>query len=242
MTVLEFRAVDVPHDTQLLRNLNPEEVRLILRAAGTRRFSAKSVITHQGDPADHLLLLWRGRARCFFDTPNGKKLIQIGITPGHILGGAALVSRPSVYLVSTEAVRDCVVLIWDGRTIRALARRFPQVLENAIIIAANYISWYLVALAALTSQTARERLAGVVLGYVSSIGQEVAGGIELELTNEEVADSASITPYTASRILSEWQKAGAIQKRRGKIFLASPEKFFLRVVQAGPSSLPHMSL
>ena len=242
MTVLEFRAVDVPHDTQLLRDLNPEELLLILRAARTRRFSAKSVITHQGEAADHLLLLWRGRARCFFDTPNGKKLIQIGITPGHILGGAALVSRPSVYLVSAEAVQDCLVLVWDGRTIRALARRFPRVLENALFIAANYISWYVVALAALTSQTARERLAGVLLGYVSSIGQKVAGGIELDLTNEEVADSASITPYTTSRILSEWQRAGAIKKRRGKIFLTSPENFFLRVVQSGSSSFPHMRL
>ena len=241
MTVLEFRAVDVPRDTQLLRDLNPEELRLILREARTRRFSAKSVITHQGEAADHLLLLWRGRARCFFDTPNGKKLIQIGITPGHILGGAALVSRPSVYLVSTEAVRDCVVLVWDGPTIRALARRFPRLLENALSIAANYISWYVVAITALTSQTARERLAGVLLGCVSSIGQKVPGGIELDLTNEEVANSASTTPYTASRILSEWHKVGAIQKRRGKIFLASPEHFFLRVVRSGTSAFPHLT-
>src|SRR6266481_2134740 len=242
MTVLEFRTADIPPDTELLRDLKPEEVRLILEATRARRFSAKSVITHQGEPADHLLLLWKGRARCFFETPNGKKLIQIWMTPGHIFGGAALVSSSSIYLVSTEAVQDSAVLVWDGRTIRALARRFPRVLENALSIAANYISWYVVALASLTSQTARERLAGVLLGYVSSIGQKVAGGIELDLTNEEVADSASITPYTTSRILSEWQRAGAIKKRRGKIFLASPEKFFLRVVQSGSSSFPHMRL
>jgi CRP-like cAMP-binding protein len=242
MTVLEFRAADVPHGTDLLKDLNPAEVRLILEAARTRRFSAKSVITLQGEPADHLLLLWKGRARCFFETPNGKRHIQIWMTPGHIFGGAALVSRPSIYLVSTEAVQDSVVLVWDGQTIRALARRFPRVLENAISIAANYISWYVVALAALTSQTARERLAGVLLGFVSSIGQRVAGGIELDLTNEELADSASITPYTTSRILSEWQKVGAIQKRRGKIVLASPEKFFLRVLQSGPCAFPHMTL
>src|SRR5437879_12898087 len=111
MTVLEFRAVDVPRDTQLLRDLNPDDLRLILRAARTRRFSAKSVITHQGEAADHLLLLWRGRARCFFDTPNWQKLIQIGITPGHILVGPARVSRPWVYLVRTQAVQDCHVLV-----------------------------------------------------------------------------------------------------------------------------------
>jgi len=242
MTVPEFRTVDVPHGTELLKDLKPEELRLILGAARTRRFSAKSVLTHQGEPADHLLLLWKGRARCFFDTRDGKKLIQIWMTPGHILGGAALISRPSIYLVNTEAVRDSVVLVWDGRTIRTLARRFPRILENALSIAANYISWYVVALAALTSQTARERLAAVLLGYISCIGQKVTGGIELELTNEELADSAGITPYTTSRILSEWQKTGAIKKRRGIIFLTSPEKFFLRVVQSGSSAFPHLAV
>jgi CRP-like cAMP-binding protein len=241
-SVLEFRAADIPRGTELLKGLKPEELRLILGAARIRRFSAKCVLTHQGDPADHLLLLWKGRTRCFFDTHDGRKLIQIWMTPGHILGGAALLTRPSIYLVSTEAVRDSVVLVWDGRSIRALARRFPRILENALSIAANYISWYVVALAALTSQTARERLAGVLLGCISSIGQKVTGGIELELTNEELAHSACITPYTTSRILSEWQKLGALQKRRGKIFLTSPEKFFLRVVQSGSSVFPHLAV
>ena len=239
---MEYRAADVPPGTELLRDLKPEEIHLVLRATRTRRFSAKSVITHQGEPADHLLLLWKGRARCFFETPKGKKLIQIWMTPGHIFGGAALISPPSLYLLSTEAVRDSVILVWDGQTIRGLARRFPRLLENALSIAANYISWYLVALTALTSHTARERLAGVLLGCISSIGQRVAGGIELDLTNEEVANSASTTPYTASRILSEWHKVGAIQKRRGKIFLASPEHFFLRVVRSGTSAFPHLTL
>jgi CRP-like cAMP-binding protein len=242
MTVSESRGVGPTHGAELLRGLNPEEERVILGAARVRRFSAKTVITHQGEPADNLLLLWKGRARCFFETVDGRKLIHIWMTPGHIFGGAALVSRPSVYLVSTEAVRDCVVLVWDGPAVRSLARRFPRLLENALSIAANYVSWYVVALATLTSQTARERLAGVLLGFISSIGQKVAGGIELDLTNEEVANSASITPYTTSRILSEWQKVGAIQKRRGKILLASPEQFFLRVIQSGPSNFPHMTL
>jgi len=242
MTVLEFHTVEIPKGTELLCGLDPSEIHSVLAVARPRRFCAKSIITHQGEPADKLLLLWNGRAQCFYETADGKKLIHIWMTPGHIFGGAALVSRPSIYLVSTEAVRDSVVLAWDGATIRALARRFPRILENALSIAANYISWYVVALAALTSQTARERLAGVLLGYVSSIGQKVPGGFELELTNEEVADSAGITAYTTSRILSEWQKSGAIQKRRGKIVLSSPERFFLKVIQSGPSGFPHITL
>ena len=228
--MLESRAVHVPHRIELLRGLGQKEIDLILAAAKRRRFSAKSVMTYQDEPADHLLMLWKGRARYFFETRNGKKLILRWITPSDIFGGAALVSRPSTYIVSTEAVRDSVVLLWDGPTIRALARRFPELLENAIFLAADYISWYVAAHAALTSKTAQERLAHVLLELAPSIGQKVAGGIELDVTNEELANSANITPYTTSRMVSEWQRSGAIRKHRGKIIIRSPERFFLRVV------------
>ena len=228
--MLESRAIHAPHRIELLRGLGQKEIDLILAAAKRRRFSAKSVMTYQDEPADHLLMLWKGRARYFFETPNGKKLILRWITPSDIFGGAALVSRPSTYIVSTEAVRDSVVLLWDGPTIRALARRFPELLENAIFLAADYISWYVAAHAVLSSKTAQERLAHVLLELAPSIGQKVAGGIELDVTNEELANSANITPYTTSRMISDWQRSGAIRKHRGKILLRSPERFFLRVV------------
>jgi CRP/FNR family transcriptional regulator, nitrogen oxide reductase regulator len=230
MSAPEFRAVNVPHNIDLLWGLEPKEMEMVLAAAKPCRFPAKSVITHHGEPADHLLMLWKGRARYFLETPNGKKLIMMWITPGRIFGGAALVSQPSTYLVSTEAMRDSVVLVWGGPTIRALARRLPLILENALRLAKEYLCWYVAAHAALSSQTARERLASVLLGLAPSIGQKVTGGIEFDLTNEELAHSANITPYTASRIISEWQRSGAIRKHRGKILLRSPERFFLRVV------------
>jgi len=76
--------------------------------------------------------------------------------PGDIFGGAASVSEPSKYLVSTESVRDSIVLEWNGPTIRGLARRFPQLLKNSHLIDMEYVAWYVAARAALTS-TARER-------------------------------------------------------------------------------------
>ena len=51
--------------------------------------------------------------------------------------------------------------------------------------------------------------------------------IELDVTNEELANCANVTPYTTSR---KWQRSGAIRKHRGKIIIRSPERFFLRVV------------
>ncbi len=226
MTTSEIRTVDVPPNTELLRGLERPEIDVILAAARLRRIRASLVITRQGDPADQLFLLWKGRARYFVDTPNSKKLILRWVTPGHIFGPSAFASPPSTYLASTEAVQDSIVLVWDGSTIRTLAQRFPQLMINAFHTSRDYLSWYIGTHAALTSQSARERLAHVLLGYGPSIGQKVSGGIEFDVTNEELALAANITPYTTSRILSEWHRTGAIRKYRGRILLRSLERLF----------------
>jgi CRP-like cAMP-binding protein len=224
MTATEVRASNIPPSNELLRGFDRREIDSIIAAAQPRRFSAKSLITRQDQPADRFFLLWKGRARYFFETADGKRLILVWITPGHIFGAAALTSTPSRYLVSTEAVRESIVLVWDGRTIRALTQR------NVFLTTMDYLSWYTAAHAALISQTARERLAYLILGYLPSIGKKVTGGIELDVTNEELANAANITPYTTSRLISGWQRTGAIRKYRGKIVLCSPQKLFRRAV------------
>ena len=225
MTAWKFCAGDAPQSIELLSGLKPNERDAVLRAGRPRRFSTKSVMTYQGEPADHILLLWKGRARYFYEAPNEKRFILKWITPGQTFGGAALVSKPSKYLVSTEAVRDSIVLEWDGATIQDLARRFPQLLENSLRIDMDYVAWYVAAHAALSSQSARKRLVSALFGLARTIGQKVSNGIEVGVTNEELSESANMTPYTASRLISEWQKSGCLRKSRGKIVLLTPERF-----------------
>jgi CRP-like cAMP-binding protein len=70
----------------------------------------------------------------------------------------------------------------------------------------------------------------VLVCLAGVIGQKVAGGVEFDVTNEDLASAANITPFTASRLLSEWQRNRAVVKRRGKIVLRSPERLLLNVV------------
>jgi CRP-like cAMP-binding protein len=46
-------------------------------------------------------------------------------------------------------------------------------------------------------------------------------GIEVELTNEELADASATTLFAASRLVSDWRRSGAIAKKRGKILIRS---------------------
>jgi CRP-like cAMP-binding protein len=226
MTSIAFQNIEAPKDIELFRHMTRLEIEVILGSVKARRFSYRTVITQQGEPADQLFLLWKGRARYFFEMPTGKKLILHWLTPGQVFGVAALLSAPATYLVSTEAVQDSVALLWSGEAIRSLARRFPRLLENALAIATDYMSWYVAAHAGLTSQSARQRLAHVLAVMADCIGQKVPTGTEFDVTNEDLASAANITPFTASRMISRWQKIGAIDKRRGKVILRSPKQLF----------------
>jgi CRP-like cAMP-binding protein len=216
--------------SRFLEGLAPRDLETIQAAAKERRYLASSVITNQGNPAEHLFLLTSGRARYFYIAKDGQKTLLLWLTPGEILGGAAFLSRPSEYLISTEAVKDSSFLVWDGATIRSLTAKYPRLLENALFMTSDYLAWYLADHVALVCDTARERLAQVLIHLAGVIGQRVPGGVEFDVTNEELASAANITPFTASRLLSEWQTNRAISKRRGKVLLQSPERLLLRVV------------
>lgn len=220
-------AVNANLGSRFLVGIGPLGLKVILASARPRLFKANSVIVSQGNPADYLYLLTKGRARYFFTTEDGRKLLLFWISPGEIMGGAALLANPSSYLASTETLKDSHVLVWDRSVIRELAARYPRLLENALITASDYLAWYVAAHVALTSHSARQRLGGIVTCLAELIGQKVPGGLEFDATNEELANAANITQFTASRLLSEWQRNRAVVKRRGKILLCSPEKLLL---------------
>jgi CRP/FNR family transcriptional regulator, nitrogen oxide reductase regulator len=215
-----------PLHSVFLEGLSKPEVRSILAAATVRRFAANSVIAQQEGPADYFFLLRTGCARIFYITQQGRKVLLRWLLPGEIMGGAALLAKPYSYLVGTEMVKSGSAFVWHRNTIRDFATRYPKLLDNALRVAAEYLTWFVAAHMALVSTAARERLAHVLLSLAQGIGRRVPGGIQLDITNEQLANTANITLFTASRFLSEWQRSGALEKSRGSLTVCDPRRLF----------------
>lgn len=203
--------------------LAPRELDEVLRAARQCRYRAGAVVASQGTPANSLFLLVSGRARFFILTPDGHKIVLMWLPVGEVIGGAALQSRPSDYIVNTETIKDSTILVWDKPAIRRLAIRYPQLLDNALNTAAEYFTFYVATHVALTCHTAPQRVAAILLNLAQGVGHKVPSGVELDVTNEELAQAANVTHFTASRLLGHWQRQRALVKTRGKILLISPE-------------------
>lgn len=209
--------------------LATRDIRSIVAAATPRRILANSILYHQGEPVRSAYLLVQGRARYFYITPEGQKIVFFSVMPGELLGAAALVRSMSSHCVSAEASCHSRILAWDKSTIRSLAARYPRLLDNGLSITAAYVTWLTSAHIGLACHSAQLRLAQTLTNIANrarEAGRSARNSIELAVTNEELAHAASVTPFTVSRLMSRWQRSGLLTKRRGKVLLRSPEGLF----------------
>lgn len=209
---------------RFLMGLQEAEVTSILSVAKHRHFRASSIIINQDDPAERFFLLTSGHGRHFVITNEGRKILLHWLTAGQIFGGTALLPTPHQYLASAELLGDSCAFVWERQTIRNLVSRYPQLMENALSIAVTeHVAWLTAAHVSLSSDDAHGRIAHLLLSLASGIGKPTSDGVEMEITNEDVADGANVTPFTVSRSLSNWERTGILKKRRGKILLRKPE-------------------
>jgi len=229
MATLKLATMQAAVKSPFLEGLAPQESNAVLSAASKRRYRAGAVVSYEGTPADYFFMLARGRARFSVLTPEGKKILLMWLPEGEVFGVAAMPSRAYNYIVSTEMVRDSTILIWDKATIRRLARRYPQLTENLIDTSIQYLTFYAATHVALSSHTASQRVARILRHLAEGIGRPVSSGLELDITNDELAQAANVTHFTTSRLLSDWQRKHALIKTRGKIILRSPARLSLNV-------------
>ena len=85
------------------------------------------------------------------------------------------------------------------------------------------IAWDIAAHISLSADDARGRIAHLLISLASAIGKATRDGVDLKVLNEDLAEGANVTPYTVSRCLKDWERAGLLAKRRGGILLRRPE-------------------
>jgi len=211
----------------LLAGLEQPARQSILVEAQIRRISAKQNIVTKGDRATHLFLVQSGRVRIYHLTKQGTLVLLAWLVPGDIIGLVAMLENPLPYMATAEATSDCELLAWERSVIRKLVFRHPLLKENGLHIALGYLRNYVKRHIGLVTKTAEERLAETLLRLGDQSGKVHPDGIEIRATNDQLGALADISPFTASRVLSNWVRAGAVSKRRGRVLLHAPEALMI---------------
>jgi CRP/FNR family transcriptional regulator, nitrogen oxide reductase regulator len=220
-------ALPAARSATLLTGLEQAATDAILSAAQIRQISAKDNITTGGDKATHLFLVQRGRVHYYHLTKQGESVLLGWLAPGDIIGLVALLKKPSAYMATAEASSDCELLVWEHSVIRRLVSRHPLLGENGLQIALGYLRTYVERHIGLVTKTAEERLAEALLRLGDRSGGVHADGIEINATNDQLGALADISPFTVSRVLSNWASGGILSKGRGRVLLHNPEALMI---------------
>jgi CRP-like cAMP-binding protein len=223
---MDSTAVDARNEsirTRFLDNISQHSRRLILGKAQQRSVTAGEAIVRGGERASAVFLLRDGRVKYTRVTEEGKELLLWLLIPGDIFGIATILNHPPGYLGTATAITDCDLITWDESTILALSKEYPDLCRNALRITLEYLAAYARRHGRLMSESAPQRLAYTLVQVAHRAGQVSPNGVEVEITNEQLGGLADVGFFTASRVLSEWERSGKIKKGRGRIQIKTPE-------------------
>ena len=218
------RALEPDFPCRLFEGLDHDVLAEIVRAANSVHVKAGQILVHLGEASDRLYVLTSGAGQMSWGSDDGQRTVLHAFGPGGIAGGEAILRTPTSYMSTTEIVEDGEALTWTRDVIRALAYRYPPLFDNALMFAAEMLQILLASRISVGTEDAEGRLAHALLHLSERVGRESEDGPELHITNAELADMAHTSPYTASRIVSDWARQGIIRHGRGRIVILSEQR------------------
>lgn len=219
--------------SKLFAGLGDTALQEIFDAGRLRRLAPKMNVIVTGEKPDHLFLLQRGRARSYILTESGSEVVLLWVVPGGVLGLASFLPDPPPYMINAMAVTACEFLVWDCDTIRRMVKVHPELSENGLRLALEYLRRYMKRHVNIVAHTAESRLAQKLLQLASEAGVVESPGIAIDITNEQLSSLSDISPFTASRVLSRWEHEHWLIKHRGRVTLLAPEHLEA-LVEAAP--------
>ena len=216
----------------------PSEARdSIVARSRSRALRAGEVLFRTGEPAEHLFLLRKGRVLFSRHSRSGHEIVMGILGPGDVFGIGTILTQRVRYIGTAESLDSGEVLVWTRETILALNDEHPQLSENALEVALRYAAEFADRHERLVTVTAEQRLGGALTRLGVRTGIHTPSGIEVRIKNEQLASLADVSPFTASRLLQQWERGGALSKSRGIVRILCPEKLLLLSEGPVPPSL-----
>ena len=214
----------VPNGRQDRRLLGPAAERA-LRAVGVpRRFPARQVLFHEGDPSDFVLLITAGWVKVTCASDGGQEVLLAILGPGAVVGElSALDGGPRSATVS--AMEPVEALLLSAREFRAFLLANPQVMLALLQTVVGRLRDADRKRVEHSAHSASRRIARRLLEMVTLQGGQEAcpAPVTLRLTQRELGAWADTSREAVTRVLRLLRAQGAVQTARGRITVHDPE-------------------
>lgn len=183
----------------------------VLEQCERRDFAKGEMIWTQGEPAGYVAFLVSGKAMSSYQSLNGKTGTTGFWCAGDLLGLADLGSL-TTRQQTVRCLDACVIRTLSYERFDELIRRFPELAAAVIRALSVRLRWVAQLAVTLETQSAPERICGLLLALSERFGVPDAEGvrIDLKLTNDDLAAIAGVSRQFANATLQDLRKRGLI--------------------------------
>jgi CRP-like cAMP-binding protein len=206
----------------ILEGLSAEDVRRVLAAARRRKFARGEVIFHDGDPADTILLIEKGRVAVRVTTPLGHTATLAVFGPGDVFGELALVAGGGARSATAVALETTETLAIHQDAFDSLRAEHPTVTEVLVHLLADKVRTFNTMLLEALYVPADTRVLRRLVAVAGMYAEDGSTAV-VPLTQEDLAGLAGTTRATVNRVLRAEEKRGTVALARGRITVTDRE-------------------
>jgi CRP-like cAMP-binding protein len=207
----------------LFEGLAQEDVRRLLAAATRRTFKRNEVLFHDGDPADTLHLIAKGRVAARITTSLGETATLDVLVAGGFVGELALLTpqaRRAATVIALEPTETMAIHRDDFERIRADHPSVGDVMMRILTERVKRLNGQLLEAMYLPADRRVIRRLLALADIYTSNGNE----LEVPLTQEDLAGLAGTTRGTVNRVLRDEEKKGLVRLGRGRVTIVDLER------------------
>jgi CRP-like cAMP-binding protein len=219
--------------TRLFRGLPAATIRQISAVSIRHSFCDGAIVFSQDDPGDALYGVVTGKIRISASSPSGREMFLNIMEPGDTFGEIALLDGRRRTATASATAQSELIIITRVHFLELL-RREPELVSHVVQLLCERIRWTsgLAEESALLSVP--ERLARRLLSLGRLHGHETPHGVELSISQEEVARFLGLTRQVVNQHLQDWKMQGWLTLGRSKIVIV--DEHALRDVVAAHAS------
>jgi len=208
----------------LFEGLTPEQLAKVASLAQVRSYPGRAVIVSQGEPADALFAIMRGRLKVAASGPDGRDTVLGIMAEGEVFGEVALLDGGARSATCT-AIEPCELLAIERDQFMELLEQSPGIAVKLL----HVLSSRLRRLSQRSEDAAfldvPSRLARSLLDLATRFGEQRRGTasgiyISLKLSQQELGDLVGATRESVNKHLKDWENQRLIELEGGRVIIA----------------------
>lgn len=227
------RVLSAVRSLPVFRGVSPDDQRRVAALSTLREYRRGDYLWREGEPADSLTLIVRGRVKIVREAGGSDVIIEL-FGEGEPVGALAVYNYMP-YPASAICLEPVTLLSLPRRDYFELLDRHPEFARALIREMTKLVVALTRKVEEMRGQRVEVRVAQLFLSLAERMGTESKAGIEIriQLSRQEIADLVGTTVESAIRVMSRWGREKLVITGQGRFLVPSTDR--LRAVAEGGS-------